>query len=138
MKRFLLPLACALALWPSAAQAGVSLHIDIGLPVAPPLVEVQPGIQVVEGFPEEVFFSGGWYWCRRPDGWYRAPSPRARFDWVDRRFVPGGLARFPVGGYRNWHRGEPMRGPGRRMERGPGRRMEERGFRQERRPGERP
>lgn len=138
MKRFLLPLACALALWPSAAQAGVSLHIDIGLPAAPPLVEVQPGIQVVEGFPEEVFFSGGWYWCRRPDGWYRASSPRARFDWVDRRFVPGGLARFPVGGYRNWHRGEPMRGPERRMGR-PGRRMEGPGFRRDdRRPGERP
>jgi hypothetical protein len=125
MKNHLLPLACALCLWPSAAQAQVSLHIDIGLPVAPPLVEVQPGIQVVEGFPEEVFFSAGWYWCRRPDGWYRARSPRARFDWVDRRFVPGGLVRMPGDGrYRNWHHGGPMRPMGRPMERPMEHRME--------------
>ena len=138
MKRILLPLACVLALWPSPARAGISLHIELGLPVAPPLVEVQPGIQVVEGFPEEVFFSGGWYWCRRPDGWYRTRSPRDRFDWVDRRFVPRGLARFPAGRYRNWHRAEPRRGPERRME-GPGRRREGPGFRHDmRRPGERP
>ncbi len=117
-KRFVFPLACALWLCPTIAQAQVSLHINIGLPPAPPLVVVQPGIQVVEGFPEEVFFSAGWYWCRRPDGWYRARSPRARFDWVDRRFVPGGLVRMPVGRYRNWHRG-PGGPPARRMERGP-------------------
>ena len=120
MNKHLLSLACVLCLWPSAAQAQVSLHIDIGLPVAPPLVQVQPGIQVVEGFPEEVFFSAGWYWCRRPDGWYRARSPRARFDWVDRRYVPGGLMRMPSGRYRNWHHDGPARGPERRMDpRGP-------------------
>jgi hypothetical protein len=123
MKRFLLPLACVLALWPSAAQAGINLRIDIGLPVAPPLVEVEPGIQVVEGFPEEVFFTDGWYWCRRPDGWYRARSPRARFAWVERRYVPARMVRFPAGGYRDWHRGEDRRGPGRQVG-GPGRHME--------------
>ena len=93
----LLPLAC------SFASAQVSLHIDIGLPVAPPLVEVQPGVQVVEGFDGEVFFCNGWYWCRRPDGWYRARSPRSPFGFVERRRVPGILVRVPEGHYRNWH-----------------------------------
>ena len=116
MKRLLLPLACVLALWPSAAQAGVSLHIDIGLPVAPPLVEVQPGIQVVEGFPEEVFFSGGWYWCRGRTagtappprgpgltGWTGASSPAA---WRGSRWAATGTGTAA---------GRPMRGPERRM-----------------------
>ena len=136
MKRYLLPLACVLGLWPSAAQAQVSLHIDIGLPVAPPLVQVQPGIQVVEGCPEEVFFSAGWYWCRRPDGWYRSRSPRARFDWVDRRYVPGGLMRMPSGRYRNWHHGGPAAGPERRMDPHGPRMDEHRDPHRDRRPGE--
>jgi len=103
MKKLPFALAGLVFLMPSTAQAQVRLSINLGLPVAPPLVQVQPGIQVVEGFGEEVFFSGGWYWCRRPDGWYRAASPRAPFGWVDARRVPGALVRMPVGRYRNWH-----------------------------------
>jgi len=72
---------------------------------------VQPGIQVVEGFREEVFFHRGWYWCRRPDGWYRSRSPQARFEWIEGRRVPGALVSMPAGRYRNWHHEE------RRMER---------------------
>lgn len=98
-----LALSAALLVLAPAARAQVSLHIDIGLPVAPPLVVVRPGIQVVEGFDEEVFFHDGWYWCRRPHGWYRARSPRARFDWVEVRRVPRGLVALPPGHYRNWH-----------------------------------
>jgi hypothetical protein len=108
----------------------VSLHIDIGLPVAPPLVAVQPGIQVVEGFGEEVFFSSGWYWCRRPNGWYRARSPRASFEWVEARRVPRGLVRLPEGHYRNWHREEAH---ARRDERHAERREEHRERREEHR-----
>jgi hypothetical protein len=98
-------LSCAffIVLGSSALQAQVDVHIDIGLPPVPPLVVVQPGIQVVEGFQEEVFFHRGWYWCRRPDGWYRARSPHSRFDWVDVHRVPVILVRQPEGHYRNWH-----------------------------------
>jgi len=103
MNKLSLPLM-ALLLLAQPASAQVHVQIDIGLPVAPPLVEVQPGIQVVEGFPEEVFFHAGWYWCRRPDGWYRARTPRARFEWVEARWVPRPLMRMPEGRYRNWHR----------------------------------
>jgi hypothetical protein len=121
MKIPALLITSTLFLAPAFASAQVSLHIDIGLPPAPPLVEVRPGIQVVEGFDGEVFFNAGWYWCRRPGGWYRARSPRDRFDWVEARRVPAGLARMPRGHYRNWHHEqEHGRGPG-RMEGGHGR-----------------
>jgi hypothetical protein len=110
MKKLVLPVAVFLALSPLVASAQVSVGISIGLPVAPPLVVVQPGIQVVEGFHEEVFFQGGWYWCRRPDGWYRSRSPQARFAWIDVHRVPPALVRFPVGHYRNWHHDAPRGG----------------------------
>jgi len=103
MKKQTLFLACLLTLCPSIARAQVQIHIDIGLPVAPPLVVVQPGIRVVEGFQEEVFFNRGWYWCRRPNGWYRARTPQAHFEWIEARRVPPSLVRLPPGHYRNWH-----------------------------------
>jgi hypothetical protein len=115
--KLVLPLFLLLAAAPARAQ--ISLHIDLGLPVAPPLVLVAPGIQVVEGFGEEVFFRGGWYWCRRESGWYRARSPRARFDFIEPRFVPMELVHIPAGHYRNWRHDvdrphEPWRGESRR------------------------
>ena len=108
MNKSTLPLLLTLLLGSSAAHAQLSLHIDIGLPPLPRLVVVQPGIQVVEGFEEEVFFNKGWYWCRRPGGWYRARSPRAHFDWVEARRLPSALIRVPPGHYRNWHHGDPL------------------------------
>jgi hypothetical protein len=103
MRPILLPLTILLFLTPMVARAQVHLGVEIGLPAAPSLSVVAPGIQVVEGSPDEVFLQGGWYWCRRPDGWYRSRSPQSRFDWVDRGRVPGGLSRMPEGRYRNWH-----------------------------------
>lgn len=103
MKTFIQPIALALTLAAAPARAGVNFSISIGLPVAPPLVEVEPGIRVVEGFPEEVFFYDGGYWCRRTDGWYWARSPRERFAWVDVRRVPRPLMHERVGYYRDWH-----------------------------------
>ena len=61
MKKLISSLALTLTLLPGAARAQVGVNIDIGLPAAPALVVVQPGVQVVEGFREEVFYSGGWY-----------------------------------------------------------------------------
>ena len=106
MKKLILSVSLIPWFLPTAAGAQVGVHIDIGLPAAPPLVVVQPGVQVVEGFREEVFFASGWYWCRRPDGWYRARSPRAHFYWVEPRHVPAALVRLPPGRYRNWHRAD--------------------------------
>jgi hypothetical protein len=140
MIKHALPLAILLTMGAPGAQAQVRLRIDLGLPVAPPLVVIQPGVQVVEGFGEEVFFHRGWYWCRRPDGWYRARSPRDRFGWVEGRYVPGVLVRVPAGHYRNWHhdRGEfHNRGVERRQEHRELRREEHKAERREERRDER-
>ncbi|MDP2875650.1 MAG: hypothetical protein Q8O00_05650 [Holophaga sp.] len=104
MHKLTVPLVMLLSLCPGAVHAQVTVHIDIGLPPVPRLVLIQPGIQVVEGFQEEVFFHSGWYWCRRPNGWYRARTARARFDVVEVHRVPRSLVRMPAGHYRNWHR----------------------------------
>jgi hypothetical protein len=96
-------LAAVLALLPLPALAQVHVGIQLGLPAVPQMVVVSPGIQVMEGYEGEVFLQGGWYWCRRPDGWYRSNSPRGNFGWVDARRVPGGLSRIPAGRYHNWH-----------------------------------
>lgn len=105
MKRLILSLALALSLLPAAAHAQVEASIQIGLPVAPPLVVVQPGIQVVENQPEEVFFVGGWYWCRRGDAWYRGRGPRSSFVYMAPERVPYRLSYLPPPGhYRHWGR----------------------------------
>ena len=104
MKRLALCFALALTMLPAAARAQVDVRIQVGLPVAPPLVVVQPGIQVVENFNEEVFYTGGYYWCRRDNGWYRARGPRAAFVYVQPRRVPVGLVRLPPGHYRHYGR----------------------------------
>ena len=103
MRTTTLPLALLLCLWPSAARAQIRFGISIGLPVAPQMELVGPGIQVVTGFQEEVFLQGGWYWCRRPDGWYRSRRGQSRFEYVESRRVPRGLVAMPEGRYRNWH-----------------------------------
>lgn len=100
--RIALLLAFALLLSPALSSAQVNVHIDLGLPVAPPLVVVQPGVQVVEDFEDEVFFTRNWYWLRRGDAWYRARSPQAAFVLVETRRVPRALVRLTPGRYRNW------------------------------------
>jgi hypothetical protein len=108
MKKLAFLFACAIALssLPAAARGQVAVQIQIALPAAPPLVVVQPGVQVVEDQDEEVFYTRGWYWVQRDGVWYRARAPRASFVFVDRRFVPVALVRMPPGHYRHWRREE--------------------------------
>jgi hypothetical protein len=75
----------------------------------PPLVEVEPGVQVVRDCDDEVFFSGGWYWHAGPDGtWYRTRSYRGGWVVAPRRAVPVAIVRMPRGHYRHY-RGEGWR-----------------------------
>ncbi|HVI73816.1 MAG TPA: hypothetical protein VM683_02430 [Anaeromyxobacteraceae bacterium] len=106
MKRLIALTALVLSLAPLAARAqvGVNMNIQLGLPVAPPMVVVQPGVQVVENYDEEVFYTGGWYWVRRDGRWWRAREPRATFVYVEPRRVPPGLVRIPPGQYRHWNK----------------------------------
>jgi hypothetical protein len=106
MNRLILFLVLASSSVPLAARAQVGVHIELGLPAQPQVVEVEPGVRIVEGVPEEVFFSGGFYWCRRGDAWYRARSPRAHFYWVDPHRVPRAFVRTPEGRYRGWRRAD--------------------------------
>ena len=93
---------------PSLAAAQLSLRVDLGVPMppAPTLVVVQPGIQVVAGYPEEVFVTNGAYWLRRDGGWYRSVHPSAGFVVVPGSRVPPGLARLPPGHYRNYDKAQ--------------------------------
>ena len=104
MKALLLAAMLSFALLPRPAVAQVSLRVELGIPLppSPTLLVVQPGIQVVAGYPEEVFFVGNHYWLRRDEGWYRSVHPRAGFVVVAPSRVPPGLARLPPGHYRNY------------------------------------
>lgn len=104
MKKLMLAAVAALMLSPTLAPAQVGVQIRVNIPVNPPLVVVQPGIQVVEDWDEEVFFTGGYYWVQRDGYWYRASSPRAAWVYVEPRRVPPGLVRIPPGHYRHYRK----------------------------------
>ncbi len=104
MKKLMLAALAALTLSPAPAPAQVGVQIHVNIPVTPPLVVVQPGIQVVENWDEEVFFTGGFYWVRRDGYWYRAPSPRATWVYVEPHRVPPGLTRMPPGHYKHYRK----------------------------------
>ncbi|MCM2333855.1 MAG: hypothetical protein NDI82_07890 [Anaeromyxobacteraceae bacterium] len=99
----------ALAAAPSPAAAQVNIHAGIrfGLPALPTLVVVQPGIQVVEGFDDEVFVHQGAYYARRDGRWYRGAGPQASFVVVETRVVPEPLRRIPPGHYRRYRAPAP-------------------------------
>jgi len=109
MRNTLFAALTALALLPAPARARVDLNVrlNLGLPVTPPLVVVQPGVQVVEDFDDEVFFVNGVYWARRDGRWYTARAPRAAFVVVEPRRVPAVLVKIPPGHYRRWRAPRP-------------------------------
>ncbi len=110
IRKLVLALGLAAVAGPAAAEAHV--WIQMNLPVAlPPLVVVQPGVQVVQDYDEEIFFSGGFYWVQRDGYWYRARDPRARWYYVRPAYVPVAIARMPPGQYRHWH-GHGWKGEG--------------------------
>ena len=82
------------------AFAQVEVKISFPWLAPPPLVVVEPGIQVVPDYPEEVFFVDSWYWVRRDGRWYRARDYRAGWSYVTA--PPATLVRIPPGRYRNW------------------------------------
>jgi hypothetical protein len=95
----------ALCLVAQSALAQAQVQITMGLPVVlPPMVVVQPGVQVVTELDEEVYFVGGWYWVRRGPHWYRTHDHRGVWVWVAPARVPAALVRIPPGHYRRLHR----------------------------------
>lgn len=98
----LLLLASVLAA-PAFAQVQVSIQLPtITFNAPPPLVVVEPGVQVVEDNDEEVFFVNQYYWVRRGPRWYRAKDHRGGWVVVDGPGVPPSLVRYPEGKYRRF------------------------------------
>ncbi len=68
----------------------------------PPLIEVEPGIQVVQGFNEEVFYIDGYYWVRRQGRWFRSSQWDGSWAYVQPSFLPRFVVSAPRGYYRHW------------------------------------
>ncbi len=103
MKTLALALTLVLAA-PGLAQ----IHIDIPLPrivfpAPPPLVVIQPGVQVVEDSDDEVFFVDNWYWNRRDGHWFRNQTHNGSWVVVEERYVPRTIVTYAPGQYRRWH-----------------------------------
>lgn len=95
------------ALGAAGALAQVEVKVDVQLPTLrfaapPPLVPIEPGIEVVPDHDEEVFVVDGWYWCRRGPHWYRSHGHHGDWAAVEVARVPPGLARIPPGHYKRW------------------------------------
>ncbi len=58
----------------------------------PTLVEVAPGVWVIEDYNEPVFYADGFYWWYRSDGWYR--SNHHTGGWVYIRSAPSVIVRI--------------------------------------------
>jgi hypothetical protein len=83
-------------------QVRVSVPV-VRFEVAPPMVEVQPGVLVVHDYDEEVFFVDGRYWMRGGDGrWYRANDYRGGWVATEPRAVPAPIVRIPPGQYKHY------------------------------------
>ncbi|HZZ84179.1 MAG TPA: hypothetical protein VFE30_06550 [Anaeromyxobacteraceae bacterium] len=109
MRKLLLASSLALSTLPVAARsqvsAGISINIPVPtfqIPVAPPLVVVQPGVQVVEGCDHEVFQHDDYWWLRQNGRWYRTRDRRQGWVFVEDRAVPAPLYRLPPGRYKHW------------------------------------
>ena len=96
-----LPVIAVLFVAPVLALAGGHAAFHVTLPERPTLAEVQPGVQVVLGVDEEVFFAGQQYWVRRDDGWYRAKHHTEAFTHVESDHVPSALVDLEPGQYRH-------------------------------------
>lgn len=93
MTRLLLPLALAL----SAACAGSgTVSATYSTPSGPALVQVRPGVYVLEDYPEPIFYADNFYWRFYGGVWYRsnyytggwvAARPTARITYVDRPYA---------------------------------------------------
>ena len=94
------------------AFAQVEVKISFPWIAPPPLVFVEPGIQVVPDYPEEVFFVDEWYWVRRDGRWLRTRDVRT--NWIYVSSPPSTLIRLPPGKYKHWKANKAKGGKGER------------------------
>ena len=94
--------AAAAPAWAQRVTVVVPPPPAIRFETPPPVVEVNPGVQVVADQEEEVFVVDGWYWTRRGDHWFRARDHRGGWVVAEPRVVPATLGRMPPGKYKHW------------------------------------
>ena len=100
--RTLLVLASLVSV-PAFAQVQINFQLPtITFSAPPPLVVVEPGVQVVEDNDEEVFFVDNYYWVRRGPRWYRTRDHHGGWVVVDGPGVPASIVRVPEGKYRRY------------------------------------
>ena len=104
-------LLAALVLLPGFALAQVNVDVNVALPqihfVSPPaLVVVQPGVQVVEDYDEEVYVVDSWYWVRRDGRWFKTKDHKGQWVLVEQRAVPVTIVKLPPGQYKKWKGGK--------------------------------
>lgn len=95
------------ALVASQVQVQVTLP-TITFNAPPPVVVVEPGIQVVEDNDDEIFVVNNVYWVRRGPHWYRANDHRGGWVLVDGPNVPPTLVKVPHGKYRRYKHGKTV------------------------------
>ncbi|WP_223637970.1 hypothetical protein [Corallococcus sp. EGB] len=83
------------------------VRIDVKLPdivfkAPPPLVVVEPGVQVVEDYDEDLYVVDDVYWVRRDGRWFRARDYHGGWEVVEERRVPVTVVRMPPGRYKRW------------------------------------
>lgn len=91
----------ALALTLLVAAPGFA-QIRIIFPVPPPLVVIEPGVQVVEDNDHEVFFVDNWYWYRQDGRWFRNQTHNGTWVAAEERVVPRTIVKFTPGHYRKF------------------------------------
>lgn len=102
--------AAVLAASPVLAQVRVEVNVPvptITFHAPPPMVVVQPGVQVVEDSDDEVFFVDGFYWCRRDGRWFRTRTHSGGWVFVEERRVPRPIYGLPPGHYRHFRHERP-------------------------------
>ncbi len=112
MRKLLAALLTVTATSPTFAQVRVEITPpSIVFEAPPPLVEVQPGVQVVVDHDEEVYFTGGWYWVRRGNHWFRTQDHRGGWTLADDTGVPVILVKTPKGKYKHYKAAKPPKAP---------------------------
>ena len=109
MRKLLLAAALAISA-PALAQIQVHVQLpSIVFPAPPPLVVVEPGVQVVDNYDEEVFFVDGFYWHHNGPNWYRTNAYTGGWVLVEPRFVPQRIVFYQPGHFRRWHGSDDQR-----------------------------
>ena len=88
----------------SQVQINIPLP-PIVFPAPPPLVVVEPGVQVVEDNDDEVFFVDNFYWVQREGRWFKSKDHKGNWVVVDAPVVPAVIVKQPKGKWKRFKKG---------------------------------